>query len=59
MDSNLAGGDTQGKGLRIRGGWALARNVLVNLSWFDNTLADDTLLERDYKRMQLDLRFRF
>lgn len=59
VDSNMAGGDTQGKGVRVRGGWAPARNVLVQLTWFDNTLAYDTPDERDYERMQLDLSFRF
>ncbi|MCU0977249.1 MAG: putative porin [Steroidobacteraceae bacterium] len=59
LDSNLADGDTQGKGLRVRGSWAPVRNVAVNLTWFDNTLDYDTPSERDYERMQLDLNFRF
>lgn len=59
LDSNLAGGDTQGKGWRVRGGWAPTRNVVLNLAWFDNTLAYDTPLERGYERLQLDLNFRF
>jgi hypothetical protein len=59
VDSIMAGGDTQGKGLRVRGGWAPMPNVLVNLTWLDSVRSYDTALERDHERVQLDFNFRF
>lgn len=59
IDSDFAGGDTQGKGLRVSGAWVPAKNMSLNLTWFDNTRRYDTPDERDYKRLQLDLSMKF
>jgi len=59
IDSDFAGGTTQGKGLQFKGAWVPAKNVAVNLTWFDNTRNYDTSSERDYKRLQLDLSMKF
>lgn len=59
VDSDFAGGTTQGKGIQFKGGWAPARNVVVNLAYFDNKRNYDTSSERDYQRWQFDLNFKF
>lgn len=59
IDSDFAGGATQGKGMQFKGGWVPAKNVALNLTWFDNTRNYDTASERDYQRLQLDFNFKF
>jgi len=59
VDSDFAGGTTQGKGLQFKGAWVPVRNVAVNLTWFDTTRNYDTTSERDYQRLQLDLSLKF
>jgi hypothetical protein len=59
IDSDFAGGSTQGKGLQFRGGWTPVRNVALNLTYFDNQRNYDTSSEVDYQRLQLDFNFRF
>lgn len=59
IDSDFAGGTTQGNGIQVKGGWAPAKNVAVNLAWFDNTRNYDLASERDYQRLQLDFSIKF
>lgn len=59
IDSDFAGGATQGKGLQLRGGWVPTRNVALNLTYFDNVRSYDTPSEKDYERLQLDFSFKF
>lgn len=59
IDSDFAGGDTQGRGWRLQGGWVPARNALLQFTWFDNTRAVDLPQERDYQRLQLDFSMKF
>lgn len=59
IDSDFAGGTTQGKGLQFKGAWVPVKNVAVNLTWFDNTRNFDTASARDFQRLQLDLNMKF
>ncbi len=59
VDSDFAGGTTQGKGIQVKGGWAPVKNVALNLAWFDNTRSYDMASERDYQRLQLDFSIKF
>jgi hypothetical protein len=59
IDSDFAGGSTQGQGLQFKGAWAPVKNASLNLTYFDNTRNYDTTSERDYERLQLDFNFKF
>ncbi|MBC8028134.1 MAG: putative porin [Steroidobacteraceae bacterium] len=81
LDSDFGDGNTDTKGLVLRGGYTVARNWTVNATLFLNDLSNDVpqtvtvfneatpapldttaisgVLDRDYKRLQLDLNFRF
>lgn len=59
IDSDFAGGSSQGQGFQFKGGWAPARNAMLNLTWMDNTRNYDTSSERDYQRLQLDFNVKF
>ncbi len=59
LDSDFAGGTTQGKGVQVKGGWVPVKNLALNLTYFDNTRNYDTTSERDYQRLQLDFNFKF
>jgi hypothetical protein len=81
IDSDFGDGNTDAKGLVLRGGYTLARNLTLNGTLFLNQLSNDVpqsvtvfntttpalydtrvianVLDRDYKRLQLDVNFRF
>lgn len=59
IDSDFAGGATQGKGLQFKGAWVPVKNTSVNLTLFDNTRNYDLSSERDYQRLQLDFNMKF
>jgi hypothetical protein len=80
IDSDFGDGNTDSKGLVLRGGFVPARNWILNATLFLNDLGNDvpssvtvfaptatnpnatasrTVFDRDYKRLQLDLNFRF
>jgi len=59
IDSDFAGGATQAKGIAARGSWVPARNVMLNLTYMDNVRDYDLASERDFRRLLLDLNFRF
>jgi hypothetical protein len=59
IDSDFAGGATQGKGLQFKGAWVPVKNTSINLTLFDNTRNYDLSSERDYQRLQLDFNMKF
>ncbi|MFZ9060301.1 MAG: putative porin [Steroidobacteraceae bacterium] len=59
IDSDFAGGDTQGRGWRLQGGWVPTRNALLQFTWIDSTRAVDLPAQRDYQRLQLDFSMKF
>ncbi|MEO8062742.1 MAG: putative porin [Pseudomonadota bacterium] len=81
LDSDFGDGNTDTKGIVLRGGYTVARNWTVNATLFLNELANDVpqsvtvfnettpalydtrvitnVFDRDYKRLQLDLNFKF
>ncbi|MDX1460467.1 MAG: putative porin [Xanthomonadales bacterium] len=58
-DSDFAGGGTGGKGHILKGGYAIARNVNANLTWFMTERFSGTPSERDYDRLQVDLAIKY
>jgi hypothetical protein len=59
IDSDFAGGLTQGKGVQLKAAYAPIKNTSLNLAYFDNTKSYDTSGERDYQRLQLDFSLKF
>ena len=65
VDSDFAGGVTDAKGFSFKGGYVLANNWTLNATYFLNKLNYDGLLstntkhELDYKRVQLDLNYKY
>lgn len=68
IDSDFAGGNTDARGSILRAGYAPARNWRLNLTYFLNDTGIDVpaevagigpVLERDYRRLQVDMNFRF
>lgn len=59
VDSDFAGGLTQGKGWQVRAAYAPVRNVTLNVQYFINKRNFDTTAEVDYKRLQVDANFKF
>ena len=67
-DSDFGGGNTDSEGSVIKAGYAFARNWTANLTYFINQTNIDvpvsvggvgSVLDRDYKRLQLDLNFKY
>ena len=59
VDSDFGGGITDVDGSAIRVGYAPAKNWVLNGTYFLNDRFVDVGAERDYRRLQLDLNFRF
>ena len=67
VDSDFAGGNTDGKGHVIKGAYQLAKNYKLNATYFINKTNNDvattvnglSIKDRDYKRLQLDLNYTF
>lgn len=55
-DSDFIGGGTNGKGHRFGFTYQLAKNLQAGATYFLNEKGDD---EDDYRRLQLDLKFKF
>lgn len=58
-DSDFADGLTQGKGFQLTGAWAPAKNMNIRATYYINERNYDTPTEADYKRLQLDLNYKF
>lgn len=59
VDSDFSGGLTQGRGYQLQGSWAPVKNMSIKASYFINDRNYDTPTEVDYKRLQLDLNYKF
>ena len=67
IDSDYAAGNTDGDGYALRGAYQVAKNWKVNVSYLMNETNNDVaavvsgrnILDRDYKRLQLDLNYAF
>jgi hypothetical protein len=67
VDSDFAGGNTDGKGHAIKGAYQIAKNWKFNTTYFVNktnnnvatTVNGLSIKDRDYKRLQLDLNYSF
>lgn len=59
LDADFAGGVTQSRGLQLQGAWAPIRNVSLKATLFLNDVNYDTPSETDYKRLQLDMNYKF
>ena len=59
LDSDFADGLTQGKGIQLQGVWAPVKNMTIKAAYFINDRNYDTPSEADYRRLQLDLNYKF
>jgi hypothetical protein len=69
IDSDFAGGNTDGKGWVVKAGYAPAKNWTLNATYFINKTNNDVAFNggtgigmvnnRGYNRLQLDLNFKF
>lgn len=59
LDADFAGGVTQSRGMQLQGAWAPLRNVNLKATLFLNEVDYDTPSETDYKRLQLDVNYKF
>ncbi len=59
LDSDFADGVTQGRGVQLQGAWVPLKNMTIRTTLFLNDRNYDTPSEVDYKRLQLDLNFKF
>ena len=59
LDSDFADGRTQGKGYVLQGAWAPVKNMTMKATYYLNDRDYDTAAEADYRRLQLDLNYKF
>jgi hypothetical protein len=67
IDSDYAAGNTDGDGYTLRGAYQLAKNWKLNVAYHINKTNNDVpvvisgrnIIDRDYKRLQLDLNYSF
>ena len=67
IDSDFAAGNTDGDGYALRGAYQVAKNWKLNVTYMVNetnndvpvVLAGKNVLDREYKRLQLDLNYAF
>ena len=58
-DSDFGGGGTDSKGSIIKGGYAIAKNFNANFTYFINDVGLKSGDPIDFKRLQLDLSFKY
>ena len=58
-DSDFGGGGTDSEGHMIKGKYALAKNVALGGTFFFNKIDRFQGTETDFRRIQLDLEFKF
>ena len=58
-DSDFGGGGTNSKGSIIKGSYAIYKNFNANLTYFVNDVGLDLEDPIDFKRLQLDLSFKY
>jgi hypothetical protein len=59
VDSDFGDGRTDTKGWVLKAGYAPVKNIVLNATYFINTLNKDVGTELDYNRLQLDLNYKF
>ena len=71
IDSDFGGGNTDAEGSILKGAYAFAKNWTLNLTYFLNETNIDSpatiagvpgvtsVLDRDYKRLQIDLNWKY
>lgn len=59
VDSDFADGLTQGRGYAMQGAWAPIKNMTMKATYYINDRNYETPTEVDYKRLQLDLNYKF
>ena len=58
-DSDFGGGGTDSKGSIIKGSYAFYKNINANLTYFINDVGLNEENPIDFKRLQLDLSFKY
>jgi len=59
VDSDFGDGRTDTEGWVLKGGYAPVKGIVLNATYFINTLNKDVGTELDYQRLQLDINYKF
>jgi len=59
VDSDFGDGRTDTEGWVLKAGYAPVKNIVLNATYFINTVNKDVGTELDYNRLQLDLNYKF
>jgi len=59
FDGDFADGLTQGRGYVLQGAWVPAKNTTLKATYFINDRNYATLTEAEYRRLQLDMSYKF
>lgn len=58
-DSDFAGGNTDSKGLLLKTGYGLKKNMSLGLTYIDSEIGQSQMIQTDYDRLQLDFKVKF
>ncbi len=58
-DSDFAGGNTDSKGMTLKAGYGLQKNMSLGLTYIDSEIGQSLVSQTDYNRLQLDLKLKF
>jgi len=58
-DSDFAGGNSDAKGITLKAGYGIRKNVSLGLRYIDSELGQSRLEQTNYQRLQLDLKLKF
>lgn len=58
-DSDFAGGNTDAKGLSLKAGYGIKKNMALGLTYINSEIGESQITQTDYKRLQLDFKLKF
>jgi len=58
-DSDFAGGNTDSKGMLLKAGYGIKKNISLGLTYIDSEIGQSQLTQTDYDRLQLDFKIKF
>ena len=58
-DSDFGGGNTDSKGLLLKAGYGLQKNMALGLTYIDSEIDQSELTQTEYDRLQLDFKIKF
>ncbi len=58
-DSDFAGGNTDAKGITLKAGYGLKKNMALGLAYINSEIGQSQITPTDYNRLQLDFKLKF